>query len=119
MAGDDVKVLFPNQTADQSNHGRGKNDDREWHLQKKDGDERERGNSPHHAVLESLASNANDRGDYNRGHRRFQSVEYSGYPTHIAKRGVNVTERPKDEDRRDDKKGAGRDSATRLMQEPP
>ena len=52
-------------------------------LEKEDRDKGERGDRPHHFVLERFPADANDGDGDNRHHRRFQSVEDRGDPRQL------------------------------------
>src|ERR1700693_1037761 len=86
----------------------GTNDDqRKWHTEKIDCDKCGQGERPHDGVLECLASDPNDGGGDNREHGRFQSIKNRRNPWDVSKRDINVTERPKDKDRWNNKERAG------------
>src|SRR6266853_1804154 len=86
--------------------------------EKIDCDERCQGERPHDRVLECLASDPNDGCGDNRKDGRFESVKNGRDPRDISKRDINVTERPKNKDRRNNKESAGNNTAARLVQKP-
>src|ERR1700730_4780558 len=87
-------------------------------MKKENRDERESGERPHDFVSERFAPDANNRDGDNGHNGRLQSVEDRGDRRDIAERGVNITQRPKNKDRRNDKKRSGNDAAPGSVQEP-
>src|SRR5882724_9105575 len=104
--------------ANKSENPRTNDDQRKWHVKKIDCDKCSQGERPHDRVLERLASNPDDRRGDNGKDRRFQSVKDRRDPWNVSKRDINVTERPKNKDRWNNKESASNNTAARLVQKP-
>src|SRR5207253_9289592 len=91
---------------------------RKRNLEEINPNECERGQRPHHKILERFAPDSNYGDDNDRRHRGFQSVKDRRDPRQISKRGVDVTQRPKNEDRWNNKERAGNDTAPNFVEEP-
>ena len=67
-------------------------------MEKEDRDKSERGQRPHDFVFERFAADADDCDRDDRHDRGLQSVKDRGDPRDMAEGGVDITQRPKDED---------------------
>src|SRR5438067_7746499 len=95
-----AKILGQNPATDKSENAGTDDNQRKWDVEKIDGDKSGQSERPHDSVLERLASDPNDgRGDDGKN-GRFQPVKDRRDPGNISKRDINVTERPKNKDRR-------------------
>jgi hypothetical protein len=90
------KLLSPQFTAGQTDKRGAEDDDWKRHLEKMDRHECERGEAPHHFILERRAANANDGRGHDGEHRGLQTVEHGSEPREVAPGDVNETQEPKD-----------------------
>src|SRR5439155_1079607 len=118
VTANDIKFRFPKLAADQSDYAGAENNDRKRRMEKEDRHESERGEHPHDFVLERFAPDLNDCNGDDSHDRGLQSVKDRRDQRDMAEGSVNITERPKNEDRWEQEKRAGDDAAPSFVQEP-
>ena len=104
--------------ADKTDKPRAQHDDRKWRLQEKDSCEGSRGDDPHDGIAQCFSANAKDGIRDDGKHRGLEPIKYRRDPRHIAIGGVNETQSPQNEHRRDDKERAGHNAAPGFVQKP-
>src|SRR6476620_7091038 len=114
----DVEFGFPEIAPEKPDQSGGKNDERKRDFEKEDRNKGQRGDRPHHLILERFSADADDRNGNDRHHRWFQSVKDRGNPRQLPVGGVNETQSPKNEDRGNDKKRPGDDAAPGFVKQP-
>src|ERR1700720_2453231 len=113
-----VEFCFPNQSAEKSNDTTAEDERGKWDFKKIDRDESEHSQRPHDFVLKRFLADTNDRRQHDRSHGRFESIKNRCDPRDVAVGGVDETQRPKNKNRRYDKKRPGDDTAPRFVKKP-
>ena len=104
VTANDIKFRFPKSATNQPNYAGAQDNERKRHMKKENRDESEDGKRPHDFIFKRFAADANDRDSYDGHDSGLQSVKDRCYPRNLAKCRINVAQRPKNKDRRDDEK---------------